>query len=328
MKKNKKTDERNSLEQLLLRWRDSYNENKSRVSLVLVLIALVIIAIWLVRTVQFGGTSKETIADNAYYSALDSDGVGVAQNLKQAADAYNSNLGYGSVLCAETGDAFVRDALNTVAQRRLYSAGSIKEKPGDPTSSFLEAITAYNEATKSKDVDVKARAFYNLALVYENLASISPEAEVEKNLDLAKENLKLVSDVGASPYAELAQSRLAQLGRSSTVEYYKTVAKAYVELPEPSDTPSILSENKDELKVGEPASNGEEFSLNDDASEETSESAPEATEAAPETTEPAPEATEAAPETTEPAPETTEAAPETTEPAPEATEAAPETTEP
>ena len=300
MKKAKRTDERNSLEQLLIRWREYYNENKSRVSLFVLVIILACVAVWLARSLSLG-SSKDVMADSAYYSVVDDVSSAPAETFKQT-------------LYAETGDAYARVARNAIATRRLYSAGRVKEKPAnDPSAAFAEAIAAYQEAATSKDLVVKSRALYNLGVVYEDVASIANDADVVTNINSAKENFQKVVELGGdNPYIALAQERANRLAKNATVEYYKTVAKVYRELPDPAETESIVSENKNELDPAKPVTTGDEFGLNDDSEEENAEAA----EPAPEATEPAPEAAEPAPEATEPAPEASESAPETTEPAP------------
>ena len=338
MKKAKRTDERNSLEQLLIRWREYYNENKSRVSLFVLVIILACVAVWLARSLSLG-SSKDVMADSAYYSVVDDVSSAPAETFKQTAELYKRSE-FGDTLYAETGDAYARVARNAIATRRLYSAGRVKEKPAnDPSAAFAEAIAAYQEAATSKDLVVKSRALYNLGVVYEDVASIANDADVVTNINSAKENFQKVVELGGdNPYIALAQERANRLAKNATVEYYKTVAKVYRELPDPAETESIVSENKNELDPAKPVTTGDEFGLNDDSEEENAEAAepapeatepaPEAAESAPEATEPAPEASEPTPEATEPAPEAAESAPEAAEPAPEATEPAPEATEP
>ena len=50
MKKSKKADEKNSLEQLLLRWKRYYDENKTKVLQFVLVFAVVVVVVFIVVT--------------------------------------------------------------------------------------------------------------------------------------------------------------------------------------------------------------------------------------------------------------------------------------
>ena len=69
MKKSKKTDEKNSLETLLLKGKRAYEGNKAKTYQYLLIAVLVIVAVVAVRSKLSGASGKYNSADSAYYAA-------------------------------------------------------------------------------------------------------------------------------------------------------------------------------------------------------------------------------------------------------------------
>ena len=325
MKKNKKTDERNSLEQLLIQGKAWYEANSAKTMQFVLVFLLVVLVVWIIRSGVFSSSGKGVMADRAYYNATDAaivTGAPDARALKATADAYRSAK-TGAVLYAETGDAFLRCGLRDVQNKRRYSAGATlakDEKPGDPQENFNAAIEAYNQAAASRDAVVVARANYGAGLAFEQLAAVAASDEdcVARLTDAIERYTKAaVSDDENDPYAKMAKSKVETLSKESTVAYYKSVAHKFVTLPDPATTPSIRT-GDDSLEPGSGANVGSDFDVNDDEAPETAVETP-AEEAAPA---PAAEpATEAPAEEAAPAPAAepaTEAPAEEAAPAPAA----------
>ena len=275
MKKAKKVDEKNSLEALLLKGKSAYEENKTKTFQYVLIAVFIIVAIVAVRMKFNGASGKYNAADSAYYEATQAAfaGQGVADGavLSAAAASYKNTV-TGSVLNADAGDAFLGAGQQDAADREAYSRGvksadGEAKTPADPSVNFNAAYEAYQAATSSSDPEVQARAYYGSGVAQEALATVAADdAAVEAAVEKAKEAYKKVAEVSAeSPYCALAAKALANLDRDLTLDYYKSVANAFVNLPEPSDE-SILSENSDELNVGEGVG-VEGFDTNDDASE-------------------------------------------------------------
>ena len=337
MKKSRKADEKNSLEQLLLRWKRYYDENKTKVLQFVLVFAAVVVIVALLRSGVFKGSNKNDVVDTTYYAATQASFAGVgapdADAFAVNASAYGSTVA-GGVLHVDAGEAYVRRGFEDVAKKQRYSAGTKLEegeKLNDPKASYASAVEEFEKATACSDADIKARAYYGEGAAQESIASVSENDEaVVAALDAAKTCYEKVASASASsPYASLVKKRLESLANPATVDYYKAIAHAFVTLPDPADTPSITT-GDDSLEVGAPVDVNEEFNLNEDseaekpaddaapAAEASVEEAASAEEAAPaeETTtvEEAPAAEESAP---------VEEAPAEEAPAAEATEAAP-----
>lgn len=270
MKKTKKIDEKNSLGELLLRWKLSYEENKTKSLQVALALVLVLVVVLLFRSGAFKGADKNDFADATYYAATQASFVGAsapdADAFAAAASAYK-NTASGAVLHADAAEAFVRRGLSDVVRKQRYSAGTKLEegeKLNDPKTSYNAAIDEFEQAASFDDPEIKARAYYGEGVAQESLASVAENDEnVVSALELAKENYEKVAAVSPdSPYATLAGERLTSLNGSRAVEYYKAIASAFVNLPDPKDAPSITS-GDDSLEVGTPVNVDEEFQLND-----------------------------------------------------------------
>ena len=322
MKKSKKADEKNSLEQLLLRWKRYYDENKTKVLQFVLVFAVVVIAVTVFRSGVFKGSNKNDVVDTTYYAATQASFAGAgapdADAFAGNASAYGSTVTGGTLhVCA--GEAYVRRGLEDVAKKQRYSAGTKLEegeKLNDPKASYASAVEEFEKAAACADADIKARAYYGQGAAQESIASVSENDEaVVAALDAAKACYEKVASASASsPYVALAKKRLESLANAATVDYYKAIAHAFVTLPDPAETPSITS-GDNSLEVGAPVNVNEEFNLNEDnegekpAAETPAEEAAPAEETAP-AEESAPAAEESAPAEEAPAAaETTETAP-------------------
>lgn len=275
MKKSKKTDEKNSLETLLLKGKRAYEGNKAKTYQYLLIAVLVIVAFVAVRSKLSGASGKYNAADSAYYAATQAAfaGQGIVDGavLSAAAASYKNNVA-GSVLHADAGDAFLSAGQVDVAAKHAYSRG-VKETdgetkvPADPSINFNAAYEAYQAAVASTDAEVRARAYYGSGVAQEALATVAADAAaVEAAVEKAKDAYKKVAEVSSdSPYCALAAKALSNLERSLTLDYYKSVANQFVNLPEPSSE-SILPESSGELTSGEQIG-VEGFEMNDDSSE-------------------------------------------------------------
>ena len=273
----KKVDEKNSLEQFLIKSKKTFEGNKSAAFQYILIVILAIVVVAMVRVKFFSGASgKLNAADSAYYqatlSSFSGSGVADGQTLLNAASAYKNKV-TGDVLNAEAGDAFLTAGQNDVQAKRSYSRGvktsdGENKAPADPSVNFNAAYDAYQAAAKSSDLEVRARAYYGAGVAQESLASVAAsDADVEAAIEKAKESYKKVAEASKdSPYCDLATKALQNLDRALTIEFYKSVADKFRNLPEPSDE-SILSGNGDELNVGEQI-DVSGFETNDDSGEE------------------------------------------------------------
>jgi len=271
MKKSKKADEKNSLEQLLLRWKRYYDENKTKVLQFVLVFAVVVVVVALFRSGVFKGSNKNDVVDTTYYAATQASFAGAgapdADAFAANASAYGATVA-GGILHVDAGEAFVRRGFEDVARKQRYSAGTKLgegEKLNDPKASYNSAIEEFEKAAACSDSDVKARAYYGEGAAQESIASVSDNDEaVVAALEAAKACYEKVATASAtSPYASLAKKRLESLAKAATVDYYKAIAHAFVTLPDPADTPSITS-GDDSLDVGSPINVDEEFKLNEE----------------------------------------------------------------
>ena len=277
MARAKKTDEKNSLEQLLLRWKKAFEENKKQAYQYILLAVLLILVVVVVRMKFNSASGKLDPADTAYYTATSPtfSGVGLpdGQMLASAAASYKNTVA-GGVLNAEAGDAYLISGQSDVSAAESYSRG-VKPaegeepvKPADPSVNFTAAFDAYQAATACSDPEVRARAFYGMGVAQELLASVAADdAAVDAALAKAKEAYAKVAEASStSPYCGPATRALGKLDSALTVDYYKSAANAFVNLPEPSKE-SILSEGADSLTPGEKV-DVKDFETNDDSEEE------------------------------------------------------------
>jgi len=283
MKKSKKADVQNSLEQLLLGWKKGFEQNKAKSVQFILVLVLVVAVVAAFRFNLFGGkVDKLSAADGAYYVATQNAfaGVGIpdAEALANVAGAYkSSNL--GASMHADAGAAYLIAGLNDVAGAKAKSRGvkpQDENQTFDPKSKFQSAVDEFNLASTTNNPDVRARACYGGGVALESKASVAADdAEVEACVNTAKELYQSIVDMPtATPYVALAKERLASLERPLTLDYYKAIAKSFAELPEPSDSKSILSEGaapgEGELKAGEEIA-VEGFETQDDAAEDSAE---------------------------------------------------------
>jgi len=272
MKKAKKADEKNSLEQLLLRWKDSYNANKSKTYQFVLVFAIVVLVVMFFRVNLFSRSDKMSQVDNAYYVATSPAfaGAGAVNTapLVQVADSYRGKS-ISFVLYAEAGEAFLLNGFADVAAKKAHSRGVKGEAElADPLINFNSAYESFTNAEKSEDTIIKARAFYGSGVAQEALASISAKSEdVDMALQKAREAYEQVLTFD-SPYRALASDRMVALESGVTLDFYKSVAQNFVTLPEPSETESILSGN-DALNPNDPI-NVEGFSTETDTSSQPS----------------------------------------------------------
>lgn len=272
MKNVKKADEKNSLEQLLLRGKSAYEGNKTKTYQYILIVLAIVVVVVAVKAKFTGASGKLNDADRAYYSATQASfaGQGIADGelLKSTAVAYGDSV-VASVLNADAGSAFCVAGKSDIVAKQNYSRGvknaeGETKAPADPSVNFTLAYESYMEAALCADADVCARAYYGAGVAQENLAIVSTEDKVESSIEKAKEAYSKVLEYTDSPYYELAVKALDNLSKDLTVDYYKTVAKKFVTLPDPSDE-SILSDDKDELNVGESVTLSEDFATNDDS---------------------------------------------------------------
>ncbi len=275
MKKAKKSDEKNSLEQLLLKGKSAYEGNKTKTYQYVLIAVAVVVVVWSVQSKLFSGaSSKLDAADVTYYAATQAafSGQGVAdgESLKNAAGAYKNSV-TGSVLNADAGDAYLSAGQADIVAKQNYSRGVKStdgevKTPADPTVNFTAAYEAFMAATSCSDSSVQARAYYGAGAAQEFMASVAGEDAVEGAIEKAKEAYKKAAEISDSPYSEIASKALANLEKGLVVDYYKSIAKKFNTMPEPSEE-SILSDGADELVPGAPVNNSDEFKTNDDSAE-------------------------------------------------------------
>ncbi len=292
------SNDKNSIEQLLIRGKDGLAQNKAKACQFVLVFVVVLLAIWVVRAKMTGVDSSLTVADGVRATATDP---------KQLADAAASFKGEtAAALYVDAGEAYLNAGTTEIARKKANSRAAENDPEAaalDPSVNFGEAAKAFGAAFGLGSADLKARAAFDAGSAQEALASVAADdAAVDAAVEAAKAEYAKVAEVCASsPYCEVAAERLAALDRAVTVDYLKAVAKKFRELPTPPEKAESILTGDGELTPGETANVGE-FDLNAD------EPATEATEAAEAT-----EATEAA-EATEEA-EATEAT-EATEEAP------------
>lgn len=278
MKKSKKSDVKNSLEQLLLKGKNAYEGNKTKTYQYILIVVAVVVVIWAVQSKFSGASSKLDAADSAYYAATQAafSGQGIAdgESLKNTSAAYKNSV-VGDVLSADAGDAYLAAGQEDIVGKQNYSRGvktadGETKTPADPTVNFTAAYEAYMIAANSSDASVRARAYYGAGVAQEFIATVTTDDAVEAAVEKAKEAYKKVVEIADSSYCALATKALANLDKGLVVEYYKSVAKKFSTLPEPTDE-SILSNGADELVPGEPINSNDEFKTNDDTTDETTE---------------------------------------------------------
>ena len=274
MKKAKKADEKNSLEQLLLRWKGSYEANKTKTHQFVLVFLCVVIVVLLFRSGVFRGSNKGDLLDSTYYGATQASFAGAgmpdANQFATVATAY-SNTTSGAVLHADAGEAFVRCGFSEIARKQRYSAGAKLaegETLADPKVSFNSAVEEFSKAASCKDASVVSRAYYGIGVAKEALASVADdEAAVAQALEEAKTNYEKAVDASKnSPYVKLAEQRINALSKPLTTNYYKNAANTFVNLPNPEDTASILS-GDESLEAGSSVKVDSEFNLDEESTD-------------------------------------------------------------
>ncbi|MDO5308035.1 MAG: hypothetical protein Q4G03_00860 [Planctomycetia bacterium] len=269
-----KIEERNSLEQLLLRWQKSFENNKAKTYQLVAVVALVVLVVLVVRSGVFRGTNELNAVDAAYYSATLGSVVGGITDAEQLATIAQAtkNPAEASAMKLTAGEAYLRAATQDIASAKAYSRGASsdnKEKPADPSVNFQLAVELFEAVSNAQNPLLKARANYDLGLAQEGLASVAANDEaVVAALDVAKERYSVASEIANTPYQRPAQTNLVNLQRKLTVDYYKSVANSFRTLPDPADAESILT-GETELNVGEPLNVGEFDTADDDVTEAT-----------------------------------------------------------
>lgn len=307
MKKSKIVNEKNSLEQFLIRAKKWCEGNKTKAFQSVLVFILVVAAIWVVRANMNGGSSRLNGFDAAHTAATQNyfasaDYAPNTQVLQEAANAYPKGE-TGAEARVELGEAFVRAGLGDVQRKTANSKADKNDEAVaalDPNVNFNAAVAAFEEAAKLGSAEMKARAFYGAGIAKECAASVAADdAQATAALDEAKAYFeKVAASCPTSPFCEAAAKRVASLGSALTVDYYKNVANRFKNLPIPQETESILS-GETELTPGEtPAVEG--FDLNADA--ETAEAPATQEGVATEETAPAETAAPEAPATEEAAP--------------------------
>ncbi len=279
MKKAKKADEKNSLEQLILRWKGSYEANKSKTHQFILVFLCVVIVVLLFRSGVFRGSNKGDLLDSTYYGATQASFAGMgmpdANQFATVATAY-SNTSTGAILHADAGEAFVRCGFNEISRKQRYSAGAKLaegETLGDPKVSFNSAVEEFSKATSCKDSSIVPRAYYGIGVANEALASVAADdAAVAQALAEAESNYKKAIEASEnSPYVKLASQRINSLSKPLTTDYYKNAAKTFVSLPDPEESASILS-GDESLEAGSSVNVDNEFNLDEESADSAQDS--------------------------------------------------------
>lgn len=271
-------NDKNSLEQLLIRGKDGLTQNKAKAGRGLLVFVLVLVAIWVVRAKFTGVDSRLTAADAVRNAATD------PKELADAAALFKGET--AASLYADAGETYLNVGLSEIARKKANSVAAKNDPEAaalDPSVNFGEAMKAFDAAFGLGSADMKARASFGAGAVQEALASVAADdAAVVAALEEAKTRYAKVAEVCASsPYCEAAAERLAALERAVAGDFYKDAANRFKNLPVPSETESILS-GDGELKPGE-TPNVEGFELNADepaVDEEATEAPAEEAEAA------------------------------------------------
>jgi len=282
------SNDKNSLEQLLIRGKDNLAQNKAKAVQFLLVFVVVLGAIWAFRALATGGSAELTKADAVRNSAQTPQEL-----VAQASDFVGETA---AALYADAGEAFLSQGQNEIARKKANSRAAENDPEAaalDPSVNFGEAVKAFDAAFGLGSAELKARAAFGAGAAQEALASVAADdASVAAAVEAAKAQYAKVAEVCASsPYCESAAARLAALDRAVAVDYLKATAKTFRELPTPPEKAESILTGDGELTPGETANVGE-FDLNADepaAEEAPAEEAP-AAEATPAEEAPAAEA--------------------------------------
>lgn len=262
------SNDKNSLEQLLIRGKDNLAQNKAKAVQFLLVFVVVLGAIWAFRALATGGSAELTQADAVRNSAQ------TPQELVAAASGFVGET--AAALYADAGEAFLSQGQNEIARKKANSRAAENDPEAaalDPSVNFGEAVKAFDAAFGLGSADMKARAAFGAGAAQEALASVAADdAAVDAAVEAAKAQYAKVAEVCASsPYCESAAARLAALDRAVAVDYLKATAKTFRELPTPPEKAESILTGDGELTPGETANVGE-FGLN--ADEPATEAAP------------------------------------------------------
>ena len=264
------SNDKNSLEQLLIRGKDGLAQNKAKAFQFIFVFVVVFVAIWGARSFFSGVNSELTDADAARASAQ------TPQDLVDAAANFKGDT--AAALYLDAGEMFLAQGQEEIMRKKANSRAA----ENDPEAAALNPSVAFNEAAKAFETafglgsaDLKARAAFGVGSAQEALASVAADdAAVDAALEAAKAQYAKVAEVCAkSPYCESAAARLAALNRAVAADYWKTTAKAFRELPTPPEKAESILPGDGELTPGQTTDVGE-FGLNDDETPATEEAAP------------------------------------------------------
>ena len=257
MSKQKKVEERNSLEQFLLRMQKKFTENKTKTYQFIAVFAVVVLVILAFRLGLFRSPSELNLVDAAYYNATAGSSVGFGApdaELLSTTSQTTKKPTESVALRLASAEAYLAAGNQDLTAAKAYSRGvksETSEKPADPSVNYQLAYDLFDDAKSTTDARLQARANYGAGVAQESLASVAPNDEaVVAALELAKEKYSIVVDSHVAPYERLAKDRLSALDRNLTTDFYKSVANTYRTLPDPVDEESILPGQED-LNVGE-----------------------------------------------------------------------------
>lgn len=277
------SNDKNSLEQLLIRGKDGLAQNKAKAGQFLLVFVVVVVAIYGIRALISGGDSALTVADGVRATATE------PKQLVAAAAGFKGET--AAALYVDAGEAYLNVGTTEIARKKANSRAAENDPEAaalDPSVNFVEAGKAFAAAFEIGSAELKARAAYGAGAAQEALASVAADdAAVDAAVAEAKAQYAKVAEACASsPYCKVAAERLAALDRAVAVDYLKAAAKKFRELPTPPEKAESILTGDGELTPGETTNVGE-FGLN--ADEAPAEEAP-ATEAAPAEEAPAAEA--------------------------------------
>ena len=280
------SNDKNSLEQLLIRGKDGLAQNKAKAGQFLLVFVVVVVAIYGIRALKNGGDSALTAADGARATATEPKQlVAAAANFKGETAA---------ALYIDAGEAYLNLGTSEIARKKANSRAAENDPEAaalNPSVNFGEAVKAFEAAFAFGSAEMKARAAFGAGAAQEALASVAADdAAVDAAVAAAKAQYAKVAEVCASsPYCKVAAERVASLDRAVAADYLKAAAKKFRELPTPPEKAESILTGDGELTPGETTNVGE-FGLN--ADEAPAEEAP-TTEAAPAEEAPATETTPA-----------------------------------
>ncbi|MBR4832964.1 MAG: hypothetical protein IKU86_01350 [Thermoguttaceae bacterium] len=164
------SNDKNSLEQLLIRGKDGLAQNKAKTLQFVGVFVVVLLAIWVVRSGVLSGDSALTAADAVRATATEpKDLVAVAENFVGETAA---------ALYADAGEAYLNAGLGEIARKKANSVAAKNDPEAaalDPSVNFNEAIKAFGAAFGIGSADLKARAAFGAGSAQEALASVAAD---------------------------------------------------------------------------------------------------------------------------------------------------------